>query len=154
MSNYTKPIRLRQIRFGEKVDRAAAVLPATTTGHLFQVTVGRIIVLGLVGEVTTVCDGTATTLKITSTPTTGTAVDLTSTTAVTSKEVGALITLPLTLGGALQVNNAGAGELPGALSFVVPIGYIDAITSATNTGAAKWSLLWQPLDLGATVVAV
>jgi hypothetical protein len=101
-----------------------------------------------------VCDGTATTLKITSTPTTGTAVDLTSTTAVTSKEVGALITLPLTLGGALNVQNAGAGELPGALSFVVPIGYIDAITSATNTGAVKWSLLWQPFDTAANVVAV
>jgi len=145
---------VRRNLYGEKVDRTAAVLPATTTGHLFQVSGGKVVVTGLVGEVTTVCDSTATTVKITSTPTTGTAVDLTSTTAVTSKEVGALITLPLTLGGALNVQNAGAGEMPGAVQFVVPIGYIDCITSATNAGAVKWSVTYVPLDEGASIAAV
>ena len=154
MSNAMKGRVVRRNLYGEKVDRTAAVLPATTTGHLFQVTGGKVVVTGLVGEVTTVCDSTATTVKITSTPTTGTAVDLTSTTAVTSKEVGALITLPLTLGGALNVQNAGAGEMPGAVQFVVPIGYIDCITSATNAGAVKWSVTYVPLDEGASIAAV
>jgi hypothetical protein len=143
--------QLRLIRYGTKVDKTAAVLPAGAAGTIFTVSGGRVIVTGIVGECTTVCDGTATTLKITSTPTTGTAVDLTSTTAITSKEVGALVSLPLTLGGALVVNNAGAAEVPGALQFVVPIGTIQITTSATNTGAFKWSLTYVPLDDGASV---
>lgn len=154
MTTILQGTQLRQIDLGTKVDRTAAVLPATATGHLFQVTGGKVVVTSLIGEVTTVCDGTATTVKITSTPTTGTAVDLSSTTAVTSKEVGALISLPLTLGGALIVNNAGAGQIPGALGFVVPIGYIDCITSATNTGAVKWYVTYIPYDDGASIAAV
>lgn len=154
MSTLIHPDQLRLIRYGLKVDRAAAALPASGTGHAFQVTGGRVIVTGLVGQVTTACDSTATTLKVTSTPTTGTAVDLTSATAVTSKEAGALITLPLTLGGALNVQNAGAGEMPGALQFVVPVGYVDLITSATNAGAAKWSIFYIPLDDAGAVAAV
>jgi hypothetical protein len=145
---------LRTIRYGVKVERAVKVLPAQATEHAFAVSGGRVIVTGLVGQVVGVCDGTATTLKITSTPTTGTAVDLTSTTAITSKEIGALISLPLTLGGALNVQNAGAAEIPGSLQFVVPIGNIDLITSATNAGTVKWTLLYVELDDGAAVAAV
>src|SRR4051794_7652295 len=145
--------QLRTLLLGNRVLRTAAVLPATATGHIFTVSGGRIVVTSLVGECTTICDSTATTLKVTSTPTTGTAVDLTSATAITSKEVGALASLPLTLGGALNVQNAGAAEVPGALGFVVPIGNIDLITSATNTGAFKWSLTWIPYDDAGTVVA-
>lgn len=154
MSTLIHADQLRLIRYGLKVERAAAVLPATATGHLFQVTGGRVVVTGIVGQVTTVCDATATTAKLTSTPATGTAVDLTSATAVTSKEVGSLLTLPLTLGGALNVQNAGAGEIPGALQFVVPVGYVDLVTSATNTGAVKWLLTYVPLDDAGSVVAV
>lgn len=153
MSTLIHSDQLRLIRYGLKVDKAAAVLPATATGHLFVVSGGRVIITSMVGEVTTVCDGTATTAKITSTPTVGTAVDLTSTTAVTSKEVGSLITLPLTFGGALNVQNAGGGEIPGALGFLVPVGYLDLITSATNTGAVKWSITYIPFDDAGSVAA-
>src|SRR3954471_21373148 len=98
MSNLIKGKTLRKERFGLKVDRTAAVLP-TAQAALFTVAGGRVIVTGLIGEVTTVCDGTATTLKITGNPTTGTDVDWSSTTAITSKEVGAFVGLPLTFGG-------------------------------------------------------
>jgi hypothetical protein len=148
-----KQTAIRELLLGPRVDRATAVLPATTQSAIYTVSGGRIIVTSLVGEVTVVCSGTATTLKVTSNPTTGTDVDLTSATAVTSKEVGSLITLPLTFGGALNVQSAGGGEIPGALGFVVPIGTIDLVTSATNTGSVKWSLTWLPFDDGASVVA-
>lgn len=153
MATLIHPEAFRQLHYGIKVDRDAAVLPATAAGTIFTVTGGRVVVKALVGEVTTVCDSTATTLKVSSSPTTGTAVDLTSATAVTSKEVGSLISLPLTLGGALSVNNAGAGQIPGAVAFVVPAGSITVTTSATNTGAVKWTLLYVPLDDGASVAA-
>jgi hypothetical protein len=142
---------LRQIELGTKVDKATTVLPATATGTLFTVSGGRVVVTSIVGEFTIAADATATTVKLVSTPTTGTAVDITSTTAVTSKEIGALITLPLTLGGALNVQNAGLGEIPGALRFLVPIGTIQATTSATNVGSVKWSLTYFPFDDGASV---
>jgi hypothetical protein len=147
--------QIRQILLGQKVDRATATLPQTATGHLFQVTGGRVLVTGLVGEVTVATGATATLAKITSTPTTGTAVDLTSTTAITSKEIGAQCTLPATSGSALVVKNGGAGgQLPGHNPYIVPIGYIDLITDASDTGSVKWSVTYIPLDNNASLAAV
>lgn len=146
--------QIRQILLGTKVDRATAVLPATTTGNIFLVTGGRILVTGLVGNVDVVCSATATTVKVSSAPTVGTAVDLTTAVAVTSQEVGSQITLPLTSGGALVVKNGGGGgQLPSHEPFVVPAGAITITTSATNTGSVSWSLTYVPLDDGASVAA-
>lgn len=147
--------QIRQILLGTKVDRATATLPQTATGHLFQVAGGRILVTGLLGEVTVATGATATNAKITSTPTTGTAVDLAANAAVTSKEVGAQFTLAAATGSALVVKNGGGGgQLPGHNPYIVPIGFIDLITDASDTGSVKWSLTYVPLDDNATVTAV
>lgn len=146
--------QIRQILLGTKVDRTTAALPQTAQAAIFTVAGGRILVTGLVGEVTTVMGATATTLKVTSNPTTGTDVDLTSATAVTSKEVGSQATLPATSGGALVVANGGAGgQLPAHNPYIVPIGTIDLVTSASDTGSMKWSITYIPLDDGASVTA-
>jgi hypothetical protein len=42
------------LALGASVSRAAAALPASTTGNLFTVTGGRILLTGIVGQVTTV----------------------------------------------------------------------------------------------------
>lgn len=139
---------------GQRVDRATAVLPATAYGALFTVAGGRILVTGLIGEFTVVASGTATTVKVTGTPTSGTATDWSTAVAVTSKEVGSQITLPAVFAGATVVNNAGAGgQLQVASPFVAAIGTLGITTSATNTGSVKWSLFWIPLDNAATVAA-
>jgi hypothetical protein len=154
MSVIIQGSQIRQILLGTKVDRATATLPQTTQAPVFTVAGGRVLITGLVGEVTTVMGATATTLKVTSNPTTGTDVDLTSATAVTSKEVGSQFTLPATSGSALAVANAGGGgQLPSHNPYVVPIGTIDLVTSASDTGSVKWSLTYVPLDDGATVTA-
>ena len=146
--------QIRQILLGTKVDRATATLPQTATGSIFTVSGGRILVTGLLGEVTTAIGATATTVTVVSTPTTGTATTLASATAVTSKEVGAQATLPLTSGGALVVaNGGGGGQFPGHSPYIVPIGNIQITTSASTTGSMKWSLTYVPLDDNATVVA-
>lgn len=145
--------QLRTLRLGRKVDRATATIPQTAQAPIYSITGGRVVVTALVGEVTTVIGGTATTLKVTGNPTTGSDVDIATATAITSKEVGSLITLPLTLAGALNVQSAGAGEIPGALGFLIPIGTLDIVTSASTTGAIKWSLTYFPFDDGAAVVA-
>lgn len=145
---------LLTLAVGRRADRATAVLPATAYGALFTVATGRILVTGLVGEFTVVASGTATTVKVTGTPTTGTATDWSTAVAVTSKEVGSMITLPAAFGGATVVNNAGAGgQLQVAAPFVAQIGTVGITTSATNTGSVRWSLFWIPLDNAATVVA-
>lgn len=149
--------QLRTVLLGNKVEEPAAVLPATATAHLFTVSGGRVVVTGLVGQCTTVCTSTATTVSVGHTPLTGTAstTALATATAVTSAEVGSLVSLPITK-GALLVNvlAGGAAQAPGSGGYVVPPGTIDITTSATNTGAFKWTLTYIPLDNGATVTAV
>ncbi len=153
MTYSLSPNGIRTALLGIQVNRATATLPQGATGHIFTVTGGRIVVTSLIGEVTTIVGATVTTLKVTSTPTVGTAVDLTSATAITSLEVGGHISLPLTLGGAVVVNNAGAAQIPGALGFLVPAGSVDITTSANDTGSVKWSLTYVPYDDAAVVTA-
>jgi hypothetical protein len=154
MSVLIQGSQVRQILIGSKVDRATAALPQTTQAAIFTVAGGRVLITGLVGEVTTVMGATATTLKVTSNPASGTDVDLTSATAVTSKEVGSQFTLPATSGSGLVVNNAGgSGQLPAHNPYIVPVGTVDLVTSASDTGSVKWSVTYVPLDDGATVTA-
>lgn len=149
--------QLRTILLGSKAEEPAAVLPATATAHLFTVAGGRVVITGLVGQCTTVCTATATTVSVGVTPTSGTAsaTGLCTATAVTSSEVGTLVSLPITKGALLVGANAGAGvQVNGAAGYVVEPGTVDITTSATNTGAFKWTLTYIPLDDGATVTAV
>ena len=133
----------RKALLGVKLDRATAVLPATTYGALFTITGGRVILTSLVGEVTTICSATATNLKITATPTTGTAVDVTANLAIASKEVGCLFGIGVFAAATIGAN-AGATTLP--LPVIIPIGTLGLTTSATNTGSVKWSATYIPYD--------
>ncbi len=145
---------VRDLILGKPVSRAAAVLPAGTQAAIFTVAGGRVELVRIVGECTTVCSGTATTLKITANPTTGTDVDLCTATAVTSKEVGTLVGISGVNTDGLVVLNAGAG--PGELTrkVIVPVGTIDLVTSATNTGQFKWRVWYRDVDgVGASVTA-
>ena len=54
---------LRLAILGNKVDRTAATLPATATTTYFTISVGRVLLLGLIGEVTTIIQAQANNLK-------------------------------------------------------------------------------------------
>jgi hypothetical protein len=139
---------------GKSVDRAAAIQPATAYGALFTVATGKILVTSLIGEVVVATPATANTVKVTGTPSSGTAVDWTSATSTASKEVGAVISLPVTAGGALVVANAGAGNAIAPTGYVAQVGTVGITTSGTAaTGTVKWTLTYIPLDAGATVTA-
>lgn len=158
MSVIIQGTQLRGIALGTLVSEPAAVLPATTNANIFTVTGGRIVITGLIGTCTTVCSATATTVSVGVAPTVGTAevAGLCSATAVTSAEVGTLVSLPITKGALLvgtSVHAGGAVQVQGSGGYVVPAGSITITTSATNTGAFKWDLLYVPLDTGATVAA-
>lgn len=136
---------------GIHVAKAAASLPQTGTQHLFTITGGRVLVRLLFGEVTTAIEATNPVAKITSTPTTGTAVDVASTVDISSLEAGGLLVVEGD-GTAMVKGNAGAAFFAaGAHEFVAPVGYLDLITGASKTGATKWDLYYVPLDDGASV---
>lgn len=146
------------MQLGTKVDRATATLPATAAQNIFTISGGRVLVTSILGEVTTIVQAQATTIKLTSTPTTGSAVDLTANTGdLNALEVGGLITVApaLTLtpfGLAIQKQLAGATTMP-AVRILLAIGSLSYTTGATSTGSIKWSLTYIPFDDGASVAA-
>jgi hypothetical protein len=144
--------QVRQLLFGTKVTRNAAALPASTAGNLFTVAGGRVLLTGIVGEVTTVIQTQANATKLTMAPVVGTAVDLCATLDITGKEVGALLGITGTLATAMVGVNAGATVYPGN-RMVLPIGNLQLTCAATSTGQIKWLVTYLPLDDGATVVA-
>lgn len=140
---------LRNMNYGTRVFRAGAVLPATGNQTIFTVT-GRCIITSLIGEVTTVMSATATNLKVTAVGTaSAVATDVTADTAVASLAVGNLYSISglaataAAVGSSVQQNN----------EIIVPTGIIRITTSATNTGAMSWTILYVPLDDGASIVA-
>ena len=153
MANSIDRGRLAEGLIGVQVSKSAATLPATTTQNIFTVTIGRVLVLLLLGEVTTIVQAQANNLKVTSAPTTGTAVDIASNLDVNAKEAGTLLLCELD-GTALVGANAGAALSGVGLAYcVVPIGSIRIETSATNTGATKWDIWYVPLDVGAVIAS-
>lgn len=147
------PQAFAAVHLGFRVDKTSATLPATTTQNIFTVTGGRVLVTKLFGEVTTVVQAQVCNLKVTSAPTTGTAVDLAANLDINAKEAGTLFLVEGD-GTALVGANAGAAlSGVGDNGMVIPIGSIRIETSATNTGATKWTLYYIPLDDGATVAS-
>lgn len=128
--------------------RAPKVLPATATETIFKLS-GPILLMGLMGYVTTVCSGTATTLKISLNPDNSAAQDLTSAVAITSDALGTVWSVIATIGGALDVADVGAslnhcGVAAGNAGIFLTPGIITITSSATNTGGAAWSIFYIP----------
>lgn len=148
----TEPQAFTSVANGFRADKTAATLPESTTQNIFTVAGGRVLVNMLFGEVTTVVQAQACNLKVTCAPTTGTAVDIASNVDINAKEARGLFMVEGD-GTALVSTTAGAAySAVGFNPFVVAEGVIRIATSATNTGATKWSCYWVPLDEGATVV--
>jgi len=131
--------------------RVAATLPATTKTAYFTVT-GKIKLLDIVGEVTTVVQAQANAIKLVATPTVGAAVDLCATVDSNAAAVGSIFTITGTLADAMVKTVSGAGVAQAA-PLIIAAGTIGLNTAATNTGATKWLVRYQPLETGARVFA-
>jgi len=132
------------------VERAAAILPASTQTAYFTVT-GRCVVSQIVGEVTTIFDGTVNSIKLIANPTVGADVDLCTALVVTSDAAGTIYNISGTFANALLENTSGAAE--GQVTpFIVAAGTIDLDATATDTtGATKWTIHYTPLDAGSSI---
>lgn len=145
---------------GIHVVSPSKTVPQSTTQQIFRVYGGRVLVKKLVGEVTTVIQSQADNLKVSSkrldnaAAAVGTAVDIAANVDITGLEVGGNYFVEGD-GTAGVLSNAG-GVLGGSASgqFIAPQGEIYLTASASNTGAMKWDLWYQPLDEGAYVEGV
>lgn len=140
------------INLGLRVDRATAALPQTAAAAIFNILGGRVAVMGILGEVTTIIQNQANNTKLTANPTTGTSVDLCTVLSIANDEVGCLYGITGVVGEALIGANAGYAPLP-TRPCVVGVGTIDLDCAASNTGSVKWSIWYIPLDDGAYVEA-
>ena len=153
MAVYTTAAALNAANLGTRVDRASATLPATTQTPYFHVYGGRCMVTMLLGEVTTVVQTQACNASWEANPTTGTTNAMCAVLNITAHEAGALLSITGTVGDAMILGKSGA--VKGQLApVIVAIGDLEFKTSATNTGATKWSLWYLPLDDGAYIAAV
>lgn len=137
---------------GQATDRAAALLPQTATGGLFTVAGGRVLLKGILGEITVIFGATASNLNIVHTPTVGVVGALCAVAATASLVVGTLFGITGVPADAMSILTAYA-PLPDR-DLVLPPGVIGLQASGSNSGQAKWRCFWLPVDVGATVVAV
>lgn len=137
------------LRAGFTTEKGAATLPASTVDALFTVAGGRVLA-HFIGEVTTVIQTQACNANLQLNPPAGTTADLCAVLDITGDEVGLVYGLTGTAGDAM----IGLGKaVPLGNPIVVSEGSVELKTSATNTGATKWTCYWIPLDDGATVTA-
>lgn len=160
MSVYIPNSAVRLIAEGIVVERAAAVVPtvAQSPQNIFTVSGGRILLLGLFAQVTTVMSATAYSVTIGLTPGAGTSSAssiATGTTALANLEVGTFFGIGQTVAAAVVAGtNASTPFLVSPRQGqVLNAGTVTLTGSATQTGAAKWDLVYVPLDLGASVAA-
>jgi hypothetical protein len=147
--------------YGALVTGGAKTLPASTTGHVFTVAGGRVIVTSITGVVSTAVQNQACTLAVGNTPTGGSAgtASIATATAITNAALATGLAVPafssgspaaLVVGGVQQL---GVVLTSGGICLV-PAGTIDVTTSATNTGAITWSVTYVPYDAGAAITAL
>lgn len=139
-------------------ERPTANLPQTTDVALFRITGGKIRVLSIIGEVTTVIQTQANNTKLKHNPSgVGSDVDLCAVLDITADAVGTLYSIVGVLATAMKsttlhlVVPADNIPMPG---LVLGPGDIELDCAASNTGQVKWTLVYERIDVGAAVAVV
>lgn len=152
--------QIRNASTGFNTIHAAQQVPtvALSPQTIYTIAGGMILVVSLVGHVTTVMSATVTTLTIGLTPTEGAGASapaaLAAAGTITSLEVGTNVSLGATAGAALQVGVNASTVILKPAPILVNTGSITLTGSATQTGFLRWVLTWVAVDDAATVTAV
>lgn len=159
MANFIQGEQLRRLLFGTRVTKTG-VSPINGSASLFTVTGGKVVVLGLVGEVTTAMSSTATSINVQYKKSGGTAVDVSAATVVTSDAIGTLYGVTGVAADLLSAQTVAGTEAPNVTfvqnlkyPIVVDAGDFELLGTAAQTGVTAWTLLYVPLDDGAAVAA-
>jgi len=126
-------------------------LPATTTGALFTV-VGVCEIISVIGEVTTILQTQACNLKL-STVSNSATTEICSDLNISGKLVQSRMSITGTFGDALINTAKGVPVARQATSVIVQEGTIIATTSATNTGAIRWTARYKWMREGSRIIA-
>lgn len=164
MSNYNKSTRERvaDLNYGMRVDKGpvlATVWGAQAVTPLFNVVGGRVLVTQIIGEITTVLSDNATLVKYYFTPTGGAQVDLSAISqTIAQLAVGKRILAAGTIGGATTFSGIGASMAQPTPYILGEVGVggaigIESTTASLTSGAAKFTVLYIPLDDGAYIAA-
>lgn len=135
------------------VSRATATLPQSTTGTIFTVTAGPVLVKEIFGIVTTAVQAQATTIALTTTATGLSATTISGNTSdLNSAAVGTYVSITGTLASqvTLSGNETHIGQ---ATPIVVGPGTIRITTGASSTGSLAWYCRYQALVPGAYLLA-
>lgn len=150
MSDYLEGKALQTLLYGRRVERTTATIPATAVESIFTVVGGRVAIKMLMGTVTTEIQDQACTLAVQSTPTVGVAHVFGTALEIRTFAVGR----KLGVGGTIGALESSGSTLPlPARDLAVSAGTIQIETSATNTGAIAWTIMYVPIDAGAYVTA-
>jgi len=152
--NYSQSTRKRiaDLVIGMRVDKAANASPLVQDTPLFQIIGGKVMVTFLIGEVTTVIQTTATTIRFRFDADVGSDAYLSGgSTDLSAVAVGSQIGITGTAAGEVLVGNALAPAQ--AQPIVLSEGYIDVNYGAAATGAIKYSVWYIPLENGAYIKA-
>ena len=142
---------IRAVTHGTLVSKATATLPQGGDGTLFTITGGRIILVALVGEVTSAIQNQVNATKIKLNPTaTGLDQDLCATLDIANDAVGELYAITGTVGDAM-VSDLLIGNGTLASPLVLSAGLIELDCGANNGGSVKWDIIYVALDTNATV---
>lgn len=139
------------MQFGYRVEKAALAITAISTKPLFTIT-GRVRVMQIVGEVTTVIQSQANAAKLVFNPTdAGADTDLCATLDINADAVGLHYGITGTVADAMI---EGVQMVKGQVApLVLEGGSIGINTAASSTGAIKWTIWYVPLSDGAVIEA-
>lgn len=132
------------------VERATANLPQSTDDVLFTIS-GRVLLLQIVGEVTTVIQAQANATKLIANPTVGASVDLCATEDINADAVGTLYSITGTFADAMVATTSAAATAQVDV-VVLADGEVELECAASNTGAVKWVAHYIPLDPGSSML--
>jgi predicted amidohydrolase len=128
-------------------------VPQNAQTPMFTVRTGKVKVVDIVGEVTTVMAGGVTNTKLVSNPTVGADSDICATADVNGSAVGTMLGVTGTAASAL-VSQASGSFIAQLRGVIVAPGTIDYWNDqAAATGACKWTCTWIALDDDAEVIA-
>jgi hypothetical protein len=133
------------------VTRATGALAQTADLSIFTIT-GRVELISIVGEVTTIIQTQANDTLLKVNPTVGADVDICAALDITGDAVGTLYNITGTLADAMVATTSGAG-VKQASSVILEAGILELECAASNTGSVKWHVNYRAIDPGARIVA-
>ena len=123
---------------------------------LFTVSGGRVLILGLIGEVSgAAVDSSASNMSFVSNPTVGSDMAMCAVLEINGDEEGSIYSITGIVGNAV-VGGSGGGAQMMRGGLIIPEGTIDILTVAdvgTGGALAGFDIWWTAIDSGAAVVA-